>query len=463
MLLHITLSTTIKHIVREDGEDENGVTKLVMALLNHYPTLRRIRWADDVTRAGRDRADWSQITTKCKHRDIVMVFGGQSYDQSKPGDELALGALGMVGGNDDPARRRKLTGKRLMKYKLGGAAIAEKQMPHGWHHKKDKHGRPVNEGDRGLVPEGRPGDDPGHSRALYDAHADGRDVPGDRATHGRRSRPRACSHRRDHTDLDNTYARTLDDPLARYDAAKSFFVRSSFRPRRPPSELAIARYLEGEDPADVFDADTRLYLAKVELVRTGRYFRRLKQRHPRPEHRPGRHPGHPTATTATSTAGSTSCRRPWAWPVDDVRIARSRGSGSPTRPAARSPHDCSASSARPRQPTGGQAHRTPTPPRPPGLRELDDPARATRRRGTTTRPRSGAWRPATTTPAGPTSSCSSAASRPEKDPARGRGWSYFGPGERKPDHIAATGSLAELAASVAFHLDAAVRNLADPT
>ncbi len=44
----------------------------------------------------------------------------------------------------------------------------------------------------------------------------------------------------------------------------------------------------------------------------------------------------------------------------------------------------------------------------------------------------------------------------------GRGWSYFGPGASKPDHIAATGSLTELAASVATHLDTAVRRLADP-
>ena len=42
-------------------------------------------------------------------------------------------------------------------------------------------------------------------------------------------------------------------------------------PRRPSPATWPAR-----TPPTVFDADTRLYIAKVELVRTGRYFRRLK-------------------------------------------------------------------------------------------------------------------------------------------------------------------------------------------
>lgn len=458
VLLHITLSTTIKHIVREDGEDENGVTKLVMALINHYPTLRRIRWADDVTRAGRDRADWSQITTKCKHRDIVMVFGGQSYDQSKPGDELALAALGMVGGSDDPARRRKLTGKRLMKYKLGGAAIAEKQMPHGWHHKKDKHGRPVNEGERGLVPEGNPAMIP-VTTALYDAHAEGETY---QAIAGRMVafETEGVLHRRDHTDLDNTYARTLDDPLASYDAAKSFFVRSSFRPRRPPSEFAIARYLEGEDPADVFDADVRLYLAKVELVRTGRYFRRLRN-----DIR-GRNivlDGIPASyrDDRDEYGWFDVLSAPWAWPVD--------ASGSEVPRFGLSDETCRKVAARllrelraPKTATGGQAHHTPrrrvlqaftnwtTPPGDPASKYDDEATQWGVEARTNNSGRANFIVLFRRQSAG-------------EGPRTGRGWSYFGPGERKPDHIAATGSLTELAASAAFHLDAAVRNFADPT
>lgn len=41
----------------------------------------------------------------------------------------------------------------------------------------------------------------------------------------------------------------------------------------------------------------------------------------------------------------------------------------------------------------------------------------------------------------------------------GRGWSYFGAGESKPDHTVATGSLSEMCASVSVHLDRAVRDL----
>lgn len=356
VLLAITLSATTKHISREDGEDENGTTRLILALLNHYPSLRQIRWADDVTRAGRDRADWTQITAKCKHRDISMVFGGHRYDQRNTGDELALGALGLVGGNDDPTRRRKLTGKRLMKYKLGGAAIAEMQMPHGWHHKKDRHGRAVNEGEKGLIPEALPAMLP-VLKTLYEAHAGGESY--------QRLAQRMVDfeadgklHRRDHTDLDNTYARTSDDPQARYDAAKSFFVRSSFRPRVAPSAEDIARYLAGEDPADVFDADARLYIAKVELVRTGRYFRRLKN-----DIR-GRNivlDGIPATyrDDRDEYGWFDVLSEPWAWPVDENgrEVPRFGVSDEACREvAARLLTELRA----PKAPTGGQAHRSAT-------------------------------------------------------------------------------------------------------
>ena len=76
VFLNITLSSALKHITRQDGEDLNGVTVMIMALLNHFPSLREMCWADDVTRAGCDKADWTQITTKCQHRDITMVGPG---------------------------------------------------------------------------------------------------------------------------------------------------------------------------------------------------------------------------------------------------------------------------------------------------------------------------------------------------------------------------------------------------
>ena len=458
VFLNITLSSTLKHITREDGEDLNGVTVMVMALLNHFPSLREMCWADDVTRAGRDKADWTQITTKCKHRDVTMVFGGQRYDQGNPGDELALGALGLVGGNDDPTRRRKLTGKRLMKYKLGGAAIAEMQMPHGWHHKKDKHGRPVNEGDRGLIPEADRIMIP-VIKALYEAHASGETYQSiaERMvgfeTDGRLKR-------RDHTNLDNSYARTADDPLARYDAAKSFFVRSSFRPSALPSEQDIARYLTGEDPAEVFDEDTRLYIAKVELVRTGRYFRRLRN-----DIR-GRNivlDGIPATygDDRDEYGWFDVLSAPWAWPTDDTgrEVPRFGLSDETSRKvAARLLNELRA----PKAPTGGQAHRTSTrrvlqgfpnwkvQPNDPGSRYDDEPTE---------------WGVEARNNVSGNANFIVLFRRESAGfgTRLGRGWSYVGPGGSKPDHIAATGSLAELAASVATHLDRAVQTLADPS
>ncbi len=198
---NITLSTTIKHIAREDGEDENGVTRLMLGVLSHYPSLRASRFAEDVTRAGRDEVDWAAITGKHKTRAIAMCFGGQRFDPTQSGDWLALSALGMVGGNDDPMRRRKRTGKRLMKYRQGGAAISEDQMPHGWRHQKDRHGRPVVEGDRGLLPEADPAMVP-VIQSLYAAHAAGESYQSLAQRMVDFEAARAL-YRRDHTDLGN--------------------------------------------------------------------------------------------------------------------------------------------------------------------------------------------------------------------------------------------------------------------
>ncbi|PWN04262.1 hypothetical protein DJ010_00995 [Nocardioides silvaticus] len=458
VFLNITLSSTLKHIVRPDGEDLNGVTVLIMSLLNHFPSLREVCWADDVTRAGRDRADWSQITNKCKIRDVTMVFGGQRYDQSIPGDELALGALGLVGGSDDPNRRRRMTGKRLMKYKLGGAALAERQMPYGWGHKKDKHGRTVEEGDRGIVPEAQRQMAP-VIEAIYRAHANGESYQ-DITARLIAFEAEGLIVRRDHTDLDNTFARAVDDDGASYGAAKSFFTRSDSNPRVIPSDLDIARYLEGEDPADVFDPDVRFFIAKVELVRTSRYYRRLNNdirgrnivldgisatyRDDLDEY------GYFDVLSAS-----------WGWPTDDKGNEILRF-GVPDRVcrevAARLLRELRA----PKAPTGGQAHHTPTrralqgfsswfvAPGELGSKYDDEPTQ---------------WGVQARMNLSGRANCillfrrESAATGTRT----GRGWTYFGPGESRPDHIAATFPLTELAASVACRLDHAVRNLLDPT
>jgi hypothetical protein len=454
IFFNITLSTTIKHIAREDGEDENGVTRLMLGVLNHYPTLRASRFAEDVTRAGRDEVDWAAITGKHKTRAIAMCFGGQRFDPTQAGDWLALSALGMVGGNDDPMRRRKLTGKRLMKYRQGGAAISEDQMPHGWHHKKDEHGRTVVEGDRGILPEADPALIP-VMQSLYEAHADGESYQG-LAQRLAEYEAAGALRRRDHTNVANTYAATADDPQASYDAAKRIFVRSNYRPRTLPDPEAIARYLAGEDPGVVFDADTRLYIAKVELLRTGRYFRRLNSdikgrnvvldgiaaqyRDDRDEY------GWFDVLSA-----------PWPWPR--------RGDGDEVPRFGVSDETCRKVAARmlselrePKAPTGGRAHRQPNrralqridnwlvEPGQPGARYDDEATQ---------------W--------GVEARCNNSGkanfvvlfrrASAGVGTRTGRGWSYFGPGERKPDHTAATASLSELCASVSVKLDQAARDL----
>ncbi|WP_395695265.1 hypothetical protein [Nocardioides sp.] len=454
IFFNITLSTTIKHITREDGEDENGVTRLMLGVLNHYPSLRASRFAEDVTRAGRDEVDWAAITGKHKTRAIAMCFGGQRYDPTQRGDWLALSALGMVGGDDDPMRRRKLTGKRLMKYRKGGAAISEDQMPHGWHHQKDQHGRTVVEGDRGILPEADPGLIP-VIQSLYAAHADGESYQSlaqrliDHEATG-------ALRRRDHTNIANTYAATLDDPHASYDAAKSFFVRSSFRPRTIPDGEAIARYLAGEDPAEVFDADSRLYIAKVELLRTGRYFRRLtsdiKGRNVVLDGIPAQY-----RDDRDEYGWFDVLSEPWPWPRsgDGDEVARFGVSDETCRKVAAR---LLAELREPKAPTGGRAHRHSTrralqrfdnwlaEPGLPGARYDDEATQ---------------W--------GVEARCNNSGkanfvvlfrrASSGIGTRSGRSWSYFGPGECKPDHTAATASLSELCASVSVKLDGAVRDV----
>lgn len=456
VFFNVTLSTTLRHIPREDGEDENGVTRLMLGALAHYPSLRATRFAEDVTRAGRDEVDWAAITGKHKTRAIDMHFGGQRFDPTQAGDWLALSALGMVSGADDPMRRRKLTGKRLTKYRKGGAAIAENQMPPGWHHKKDHHGRPVIEGDRGLIPEA----DPAMIavlQALYRSHA-----AGDSYQHLAQLMVDAeevgALRRRDHTNLDNTYAATADDPQAAYDAAKSFFVRSSFHPRTVPSDEAVISYLAGEDPADVFDADTRLYLGKVELVRTGQYFRRLhsdiKGRNIVLDGIPAQY-----RDDLDEYGWFDALSAPWAWPIGE--------NGQEVPRFGISDETCRQVAARllrelrsPKAPTGGRAHQQVT-------------RRALQRfENWTAEPdEAGARYDDEATQWGVQARCNNSGKNnfivlfrrasAGVGTRTGRGWSYFGPGESKPDHIAATGSLSELTASVAVHLDRVVRDLLD--
>lgn len=458
VFLNITLSSTLKHITRSDGEDLNGVTALTMSLLNHFPSLREICWADDVTRAGRDRADWSQITTKCKVRDITMVFGGQRYDQSDLGNEVALAALGMVGGSDDPNRRRRMTGKRLMKYKLGGTAISERQLPYGWQNKRDHHGRTVREGERGIVPEAQAEMSPVF-QAIYHAHANGETYQ-EIAARLIAFEGEGLIVRRDHTDLDNTFARTIGDDIAAYGAAKSFFARSDSNPRVIPSDDDITRYVDGQDPADVFDPDVLVFIAKVELIRTSRYYRRLTN-----DIR-GRNivlDGIPATyhDDLDEYGYFDVLSESWGWPTDEQGKEMPRF-GVPDRVcrqvAARLLRELRA----PKAPTGGQAHHAPTRR---ALQCFPNWVVAPGELGSKYEDEATQWGiQARMNNSGRANAILLFRRESDGKGSRtGRGWSYFGAGERRPDHTAATFSLTELSASVAHHLDRGVRDLLDPT
>lgn len=457
LIVSITLSSTTRHIVREDGEDENGYTRLMLAILNHYPSLTRVRWADDVTRAGRDAADWAQLKTKCKVRNVRIVLGGREYDLKNSGDELALGALGLVASNDDPLRRHKLTGKRLLKYRTGGAALSEKQMPHGWRLQRDEHGRPVREGDKGLLPEGQP-ERVEALACLYRMAAEGAPwhVIGAQLIDLEQA---GKIERRSHIDPGATYAAMAGNPQATYDAAKNIFVRSNFAPGTAPTPEDINRYEAGEDPRILFDADTLQFIAKPELVRTGRYHRRLKN-----DIR-GRGlvlDGVPAtyADEQDEYGWFDVLSAPWPWPVDPK-------TGTPIPLFGLSDETCRKVGARllrelrsPSRPTGGRAHQ-------------DGQRRVLQRFENWTRE-----------PGHPDARYTDEATelgvearqnnsgrenfivmfrRQSVGRCKGQtSWHWVGSGERRPDHIAGTGNLAELTASVAVSLDAAVEQVLDP-
>ena len=452
VFLSISLSSTILHIKRADGDDLNGATQLIISVLNHFPSLRQIRFTEDTTRANRDSVGWSMTVKRCEVRNINMVFGGQSYDPSDPGDALTLAALSMVGTRDDPVRRRRLTGKRLMKYKTGGAALAEAQMPLGWLHKRDQFGRQVRDDQRGLVPKGDSVQIP-VVQALYEGHAAGESYQ-QLAQRLVAFESEGLLARRDHRNPGNSYASAVDDGLAMYDAAKSIFEKSTDRPATMPDEDAINRYLAGAEPSDVFDSDTLFYLGKVELVRTGRYYRRLKN-----DIR-GRNivlDGIPaTYQNDLDEYGRFDVlSAPWAWPLDD------RGDEVPS--FGLSDDTCRQVGARllrelrgPRGAAGGRAHHKHerraiqaienwfAEPNTPDAVYDDEPTE---------------WGVEARQNTSSASNFILLHRRASATTGARCGWSNLGPGEKKPDHIAATGSLRDLCASVATQLDLEVRTL----
>lgn len=312
----VSLSATQVHITRDDGSEENGYTWLVQSMLNHYRNAEVIRWADDTTRASRTELGWALIKKRCRSYGIHMVFGGQTFDLSRKSDRTSLGVLTVFSTEDDSERREKMTGKKVAKFDLGGAAIPEHGMPKGWQHAKDKWGRQIREGERGFLPEAQLEMLP-VIQELWQRHAA---CDNYQTLHGVLVEYEALGalKRRDHLNPDNTYAASLTEG-SRRDAVRPFFTSSSARPAQAPSEELIARYLDGEDPADLFTPEVRFYLARVELMRTGRYYRRLhNDMEGIAAH--GVNGYRPLMSDDDDTKGSFYVlSEPWPWPIDETQ------------------------------------------------------------------------------------------------------------------------------------------------
>lgn len=283
LFVRIEMSSVERVIRREDTEDANAFTVLMLSLINCLSGLREARWSGQITRFARDSVNATTLTRRLKERGVVMRLGGHSYDLSNPANLLLIGVQTAVGANDDPERRRSLLGSRLVKMAAGGAVSAEHQLPYGYRIARRDSGSPLHDGERGLVPVA----DPTVAEVLQRAHRMHADGEGYEAmcrmlaeceqagTVVRRSGQRYGTTR--------TFADAIRaGKIAPYDAAKSVVQGSrgggahrNGRVPNPvrPEDAAIEAYLDGADPVDVFTISQRLVISRVELLRTGRYLR----------------------------------------------------------------------------------------------------------------------------------------------------------------------------------------------
>ena len=444
LFVSVALSATKAHITRDDGSTENGYTWLLLSLLNQYRKAAQVRFADDLTRAGRTDVGWASIKEKCHDYEIAMTFGGRSYDLTDKGHRTALAILSVVASTDDDLRREKLTGKRIAKFDLGGCGVPEHGMPKGWRHARDAHGRRIKLDDRGYVPEAEPSMTEVLQK-LYSRYAAG---DGASALYPliKGFEADGLLVRRDHSRPDNTYAASEGLATSKDAAVWPFFFSASARPETVPTEEAIARYLDGEDPLQLFTEDVNAYLGRVELVRTGRYYRRLRNDMKGIQTK-GVNGYRPVMSDELDVKGSFyALSDPWPWPLDEE--------GQPIPSFGIDDATCRQVGARllrrlGRTPDGrgGRSRRD-------GLRRAlqtfgtwttsaEDPANVYEDQPT-------AWGVrARTHNSGKNTFC--VMHRPASETG---GWGYL------PD--VATGSLAELTASLARVLDSAARDLIDP-
>jgi hypothetical protein len=140
LFLRLSTSSTKRQIQRPDGPDENAYTLLVMALLNTGAgTLTELRWSDDTRRAGRDGANWANITARAAELDVKLTFGAKTHDPRE--EHLLLSLLGGMNQVDDVTRIKSLTGGRVHKLLTSACPISERQLPHGIRHRRRPDGR----------------------------------------------------------------------------------------------------------------------------------------------------------------------------------------------------------------------------------------------------------------------------------------------------------------------------------
>ena len=238
----LTTGAVTRQIRREDGDDENAFTILVLALASHYAgSVRLFRWADDPRRAGRDSANWSVLLRRFRETGTQLQFGTARHDPGSDG--LLLTLLGGMAQEDDTTRRKALAGGRLEHLLAGGAPMAEQQMPPGWRHLRGPSGRPLR-----VNGSYRPEVDWAQVaivREAWQLHAAGRTY----AAIGQHLAEHTMPRRGTRTAPGETYADLTDRPATLGEAAKTVFV---VRNRRTSTELDQ-------------------YLAKLTLMSTGLY------------------------------------------------------------------------------------------------------------------------------------------------------------------------------------------------
>jgi hypothetical protein len=270
VFFRIGMSAVERQIQRPDGENENAYTSLVLAVTNHLRGLQVSRWADDITRVARENVSWGIIMRRHLERGIRMSLGGTVNNLAEKGNRTTLKVLGAVGSEDDPERRRKMLGSRLVAMQAGGAALAEAQMPYGWELEKDQRGRARRMKTKGLIPVAVAANAPALA-AVYAMHADGKTYESICSALAELEKDGIMS-RRSGQRYDLDFAAAVGDTFRAYDAALTVFQGHwpSGIPRpTPPDEATIVAYESGDDPAELFSYEQRLVIARPELLRTG--------------------------------------------------------------------------------------------------------------------------------------------------------------------------------------------------